>query len=73
MSQKQNLCPFCLGDNSCRVQADSRCWCFTAAIPEALLRLLPQQTDKSCICPGCIRAYQNDPDAFKAKYPKPQS
>ncbi|WDE12967.1 cysteine-rich CWC family protein [Thalassomonas haliotis] len=73
MKQAANTrqCPFCLNDNDCQAQTEHQCWCFTSTIPKALLELLPQQSDKTCICSACIRAYQDNPQAFAAKYQQP--
>ncbi|WDE00197.1 cysteine-rich CWC family protein [Thalassomonas actiniarum] len=73
MSQTANTrrCPFCLDNNHCQAQTDHPCWCFSAEIPQALLQLLPPQSDKTCICSACIRTFQDNPQAFAAKYQQP--
>lgn len=45
------------------------CWCFVASIPQALIDLVPANSQhKQCICQRCVNAFSHDPCAFKRKY-----
>ncbi|HLP76645.1 MAG TPA: cysteine-rich CWC family protein [Candidatus Paceibacterota bacterium] len=56
-------CPLCGGPNDCQLcRMDTYkgpCWCAKVEVPESLLALLPPDAkNRSCICRGCITAFQ---------------
>tara|TARA_B110000967_G_C18815129_1_gene525720 strand:- start:595 stop:819 length:225 start_codon:yes stop_codon:yes gene_type:complete len=70
MSAVENdyLCPFCLSDNQCGVNAIEACWCREKNIPQGLLDLLPLASkQKHCICMSCINAYNKDMSLFEVR------
>lgn len=62
-----NACPFCGAGNRCGAQSEGPCWCLDLSVPPGLLELVPAaQKMRACICIDCIRAYAQDPEAFRA-------
>lgn len=52
-------CPLCHRPNACGAAGPSRpCWCFSVAVPPALLACVPAaDRDAACICRDCIAAF----------------
>jgi hypothetical protein len=66
---KPLICPFCQQQNFCAKLAEQGCWCFSQAIPAALIALVPAETQNTqCICTQCVEFFNNDPVSFTQKY-----
>jgi 5-aminopentanamidase len=54
-------CPLCSGSNACGLKTDpaAKCWCFNEHFPQDLLeRVPPEAVRRTCICAGCLKAFQ---------------
>jgi hypothetical protein len=66
---KPLICPLCQQQNFCAKSAEQGCWCFSQTIPAALLALVPSETQNTqCICPQCVKYYNDDPVSFTQKH-----
>lgn len=69
MKFTQKQCPFCKGDNNCKVFEPKSCWCMTTKVPEELRKLVPDDLKmKSCICKNCVESFLENEKAFIEKY-----
>lgn len=60
MQVDEKHCPLCGGDNQCKVNEDTICWCVTAKFPQGILDQLPEESKgKQCICQNCINTYND--------------
>ncbi len=60
MSNGEESCPLCGGENHCGVEKGEKgCWCMTVHFPEKLLDAV-QTEQRTCICPICLDTYRKE-------------